>query len=54
MVDYRKYPHGKDQHSEPGIELNGEYHEALDLIIALTKALIKKGVLTRAEVLAEL
>jgi len=54
MVDFRKYPAGKDQNNAPGIELDGEYHENLDLIIALAKALIKKGVLTRAEVLAEL
>jgi len=54
MADFRKYPHGKDQYSEPGIEINGEYREALDLIIALAKALIKKGVLTKAEVVAEL
>ena len=54
MVDFKKYPYGKDQNSTPGIELDGEYHENLDLIIALAKALIKKGVITRAEILAEL
>ncbi len=54
MVDYRKYPSGKDRNNQPGVELNGEYIESLDLIIALAKALIRKGVLTRAEVAAEL
>ena len=54
LVDFRKYPDGKDQNTAPGIELDGEYRENLDLIIALAKALIKKGVLTKAEVLAEL
>ena len=54
MVDFRKYPHGKDREHEPGIELNGEYHSNLDLIIALAKALVKKGVLTKAEIASEL
>ena len=54
MADFRKYPQGKDSNNQPGIELDGEYHENLDLIIALAKALIKKGVLTRAEVVTEL
>ena len=54
MADYRLYPAGKDQTNEPGIELNGEYYGALRILIALIKALIKKGVITRAEVAAEL
>ena len=54
MVDYCKYPNGKDGDTQPGVELNGEYIENLDIIIALAKALIRKGVLTRAEVAAEL
>ena len=54
MTDWRKYPHGKDQNGDPGIELNGQYYANLDLIIALAKALIKKGVLTKAEIGAEL
>ena len=54
MVDYRKYPYGKDGNNQPGIELNGEYHENLDLIIALAKALVKKGVITRQDILGEL
>jgi len=54
MVDYRKYPNGKDRNTQPGIELNGEYIESLDIIIALTKALIRKGVLTRAELMTEM
>ena len=54
MSDFTKYPYGKDRKTEPGIELNGEYHSNLDLIIALAKALVKKGVLTKAEIGAEL
>ena len=54
MADFKKYPLGKDRVHAPGIELNGEYHSNLDLIIALAKALIKKGVLTKAEIAAEL
>ena len=54
MVDYKKYPYGKDQHTEPGIELGGEYYEVLDIVIALTKALIKRGVLTKSDVAGEL
>ena len=54
MADFKKYPNGKDQNTAPGIELDGEYHENLDLIIALAKALIKKGIISRADVVAEL
>lgn len=54
MVDYRKYPYGKDGESAPGIELNGVYYPDTDLIIAAIKALIKKGVITKADVVAEL
>ena len=54
MVDYRKYPCGKDGNNQPGIELNGRYYEDLDITIATIKALIKKGVISRAEVAAEL
>ena len=54
MADFRKYEYGKGQDNVPGIELNGEYYPNLDLIIALAKALIKKGVITKADVVAEL
>ena len=54
MVDYRKYPAGKDGEGAPGVELNGRYVTDTDLIVALEKALIKKGVLTKAELGAEL
>jgi len=54
MVDYRKYPDGKDENNQPGIELNGRYIENLDLTIATIKALIRKGVLSKSEVAAEL
>ena len=54
MVDFKKYPHGKDEKHEAGIELAGEYHENLDMIIALAKALVKKGVITKQDIVSEL
>ena len=54
MVDYKLYPMGKDGESEPGFELNGVYITNSRALIALARALIKKGVLTRAEIGAEL
>jgi len=54
MADFRKYPLGKDQNDAPDIELNGVYYPMARGFVALTKALIKKGVITRAEILAEL
>ena len=54
MVDYRKYPGGKDGNNQPGVELNGEYYENLDIVIALAKALIKKGTITKNNIITEL
>ena len=54
MVDFKLYPYGKDGETEPGFELNGVYYPMTRGFVALTKALIKKGVITRAEILAEL
>ena len=54
MTDFRKYPNGKDQNSAPGIELDGRYYEDLDLTIATIKALIRKCVLTKTEIMNEL
>ncbi len=54
MADFKKYPHGKDHENAPGIEVNGEYHTNLDVIIALAKALIKNGVVSKADIVAEL
>ena len=54
MVDFTKYPFGKDREDEAGMEINGVYYPNTDLIIALAKALIKKGVISKAEVVAEL
>ena len=54
MADFKKYPHGKDREFTPGIEIGGAYRSELDLIIALAKALIKKGVLTRQNIINEL
>ena len=50
MVDYRKYPDGKDGNSQPGVELDGEYVGNLDIIIAVVKTLIRKGMLTKTEI----
>ena len=50
MVDYRKYSLGKDGNNQPGVELNGEYIESLDIIIAVVKTLIRKGMLTKTEI----
>ena len=50
MVDYCKYPNGKDGDTQPGVELNGEYIENLDIIIAVVKTLIRKGMLTKTEI----
>lgn len=54
MVDFRKYPQGKDQNNLPGIELGGDYHENLDIIIALAKALVRAGVISKQDILDEL
>ena len=54
MIDYKKYPDGKDGNNQPGVELNGEYYENLDITIATIKALIRKGVLTRLDIMREL
>lgn len=54
MADFRKYPHGKDENHLAGIELNGEYHENLDIIIALAKALVKAGVISKQDIIDEL
>jgi len=54
MGDFDKYPYGKGEETVPGIELDGKYYSNLDLIIALAKALVKKGVVSKAEIKAEL
>jgi len=54
MADYDKLPSGKDQNAEAGLIINGVYHSNSDLLKALAKALIKKGVVSKAEILAEI
>ena len=54
MVDFKKYPMGKDQENAPGIELDDQYHPNLDIIIALAKALIKAGVISKQDIIDEL
>lgn len=54
MADFKKYSDGKDLDGASGIELDGSYHETLDIVIALFKALIKKGVISKADVIGEL
>lgn len=54
MSEFNKYPAGKDEHDEPGIELGEKYHPNLDIIIALIKALVKAGVITKQEIMDEL
>ncbi len=45
------YKHGKDKESQPCIELEeGSVHTDLEVLFALIKALIKKGVLTKQEI----
>ena len=49
------YKDGKDQESRACIELEeGSVHTDLEVIFAIIRALIKKGVLTKAEIIAEL
>lgn len=54
MADFKKYPSGKDGENEPGMEINGVYYTLTQILIATDKALIKKGVLTKTEIAAEL
>jgi hypothetical protein len=52
---WKYYPAGKDEIAEPGIEIDGEsFHSMDELEIALFKALIKKGIITKQEILNEL
>ena len=54
MADFKKYPYGKDRESEAGFEINGKYYSSSDCLIALAKALIKKNLLTRQDIINEL
>lgn len=47
--------YGKDQETRPCIELEeGSVHTDLEVIFALIKAIIKKGLLTKQEIKDEL
>lgn len=49
------YPYGKDEQDRPCIELDeGSVHTDLEVILALIRALLKKGTLTKQEIKNEL
>ena len=49
------YKHGKDEESLPCIELDdGTLKTEPEILLALIKALVKKGIVTQANVKAEL
>lgn len=52
---WQYYPGGKDTNTQPGVEIDEEsFHTMDEIIIALIKALIKKGAITRQQLLDEL
>lgn len=53
-MSFVKKPHGKDGDTRPGIELDGVFYTNLDLIEALARALINKGVVSKQEIKDEL
>lgn len=54
MADFDKLPSGKDQQGEAGLIINGNYYSNSDLLKALAKTFIQKGIITKAEVVANL
>lgn len=54
MADFDFAPNGKDQNGEAGAYINGTYYSNSQLIKALGKALIQKGTLTKADIVAQL
>ena len=54
MLDFEDLKHGKDQNNREGTTINGVYYTNFQLLKALAKALIKKNVVTLAEIKAEL
>jgi hypothetical protein len=49
------YKYGKDQETLPCIELDGgSIHTEIEIILALVKALIRKGVITQQQIKDEL
>ena len=54
MVDFEDLSAGKDQNPREGTIIDDEFYTNFQLLKALAKALIKKGVVTLAEIKAEL
>jgi len=54
MADFDELRHGQDQDEREGATIDGVYYPSIKLIKALAKALISKGVLTKAEIKAQL
>ena len=54
MADFDPLPYGKDQEQQAGVLIDGVYYSNLQLIKALAKTMIQKGVATKAEMKANL
>jgi len=54
MPDFEDLKYGKDQEGREGTTIDGVYYTNFQLLKALAKALIKKGVVSKAEIKAEL
>jgi len=55
LMSVKYYKYGKDRETKSGVEIEGASFKTMDEIqIALIKALIKKGVITKAEIINEL
>lgn len=54
MADLDELRNGKDQDSREGVLIDGVYYPNIKLIKALAKALMAKGLLTKAEIKAQL
>jgi len=53
-MEMKIYPHGKDTEGLPCIEIDGNVIVEFEILLALIKALIKKGVVTKADIKTEL
>ena len=54
-MGWQYLPNGKDTEQKPGVEIDGEsFHTMDEILIALCKALIKAGKLTKQQLLDEL
>jgi len=53
-MSFEKRQFGKDEKGFPGIEIDGDFYSNLDIIIALAKALIKAGAITKQDIKDEL